>query len=116
MAGLFAWLGETKEHPLIASSVFHYEFEFIHPFEDGNGRLGRLWQSLILVRWRPLLAHVPVESVVRARQHHYYEAIEESSSMGESTPFSGFMLATILEAVQQSPPRESPRQGGSRSY
>ena len=61
MANLLAWLGSTDEHPLIASSVFHYEFEFIHPFEDGNGRMGRLWQTLILTRWKPLFAHIPVE-------------------------------------------------------
>jgi Fic family protein len=100
MANLLAWLGSTAEHPLIASSVFHYEFEFIHPFEDGNGRLGRLWQTLILTRWKPLFAHIPVESLVYARQGDYYQAIRQSSAAGESTPFIAFMLKIILAALQ----------------
>ena len=106
MAELLAWLRRTEEHPLIASSVFHYEFEFIHPFEDGNGRMGRLWQTLILTRWKTLFAHVPVESLVRARQSEYYQAIRDSSSQGESTPFVAFMLDTILAAVRT--PQEAP--------
>lgn len=109
MADLLAWLGRTQEQPLVRSSVFHYEFEFIHPFEDGNGRLGRLWQTLVLARWKPLFAHVPVESVVRARQSAYYEAIERSSAAGESTPFIGFMLEAILDAVRDAAPQEPPQ-------
>ena len=107
MSRLLAWLGSTDEHPLVASSVFHYEFEFIHPFEDGNGRLGRLWQTLILTRWKPLFAHVPVESLVRTRQGEYYQAIRQSSDDGESTPFVAFMLDTILAAVRT--PQEAPQ-------
>ena len=109
MAELLGWLRATREHPLIASSVFHYEFEFIHPFEDGNGRLGRLWQTLVLTRWKPLLSHVPVESVVRARQSDYYEAIERSSAAGESTLFIRFMLEAILDAVREGTPQETPQ-------
>ncbi len=109
MADLLGWLRGTEEHPLIASSVFHYEFEFIHPFEDGNGRLGRLWQTLILSRWKPMFAHVPVESVVQALQPEYYTAIEESSRQGGSTPFIRFMLGAILAAVRQATPQETPQ-------
>jgi len=107
MADLLSWVGETDEHPLIASSVFHYEFEFIHPFEDGNGRMGRLWQTLMLTRWNPLFAWVPVESLIYARQSEYYEAIRASSAEGESTPFITYMLEAIHAAV--STPQETPQ-------
>ncbi len=100
MSDLLAWLSDTDAHPLIAGSVFHYEFEFIHPFADGNGRMGRLWQTLILTRWKALFAHVPVESLVHASQSNYYNAIRQSSAKGESTPFISFMLETILEAIR----------------
>ncbi|MCU0558214.1 MAG: Fic family protein [Desulfobacterales bacterium] len=79
MGDLFGWLANTDAHPLIASSVFHYEFEFIHPFADGNGRMGRLWQSLILARWNPLFADIPVESLIFEHQAEYYQAIQEST-------------------------------------
>ena len=107
MADLLSWIGSTADHPLVTSSVFHYEFEFIHPFEDGNGRLGRLWQTLILTRWKPLFAHVPVENLIRARQSDYYRAIEQSSAEGESTAFIAFMLDTVLAAIGT--PQETPQ-------
>ena len=111
MANLLEWLGNAEEHPLVSSSVFHYEFEFIHPFEDGNGRLGRLWQTLILTRWNPVFALVPVESLIYARQSDYYRAIRESSAEGESTRFIEFMLDAILAALRtpQVTPQATPQ-------
>ena len=100
MGDLLAWVGATDEHPLVTSSVFHYEFEFVHPFEDGNGRLGRLGQTLILTRWKALFDGIPVESLVHARQSGYYAAIRQSSEAGESTPFIEFMLGVILAALR----------------
>lgn len=79
MADLLTWLANSDLHPLISSCVFHYEFEFIHPFADGNGRMGRLWQTLILNQWNPLLAQLPVESMVHARQSEYYQVINQST-------------------------------------
>jgi Fic family protein len=98
MMDLFAWLQATKEHPLITSSVFHYEFEFIHPFTDGNGRMGRLWQTLILSQWKPVFKHIPVESMVYANQADYYKAINQSTEQTDCAPFIEFMLNRILEA------------------
>ncbi|TVQ24098.1 MAG: Fic family protein, partial [Spirochaetaceae bacterium] len=92
MADLLGWLAATDAHPLIASSVYHYEFEFIHPFADGNGRMGRLWQSLILTRWNAVFADLPVESLIFEHQAEYYQALEESSRRADSAPFIAFML------------------------
>lgn len=75
MDGLFEWLRATRMHPLLVSCIFHFEFEFCHPFSDGNGRMGRLWHTLLLSRWRPVLAWVPIESAIRRRQADYYEAL-----------------------------------------
>ncbi|MCF6290817.1 MAG: Fic family protein [Desulfobacterales bacterium] len=98
---LLEWLGKTEAHPLIAGSVFHYEFEFIHPFMDGNGRLGRLWQTLILGRWKPVFFMIPIESVIRDQQADYYEALCRGDEAGNSTPFIEFLLNAILAACQQ---------------
>ena len=101
MGDLFDWLSSTDIHPLIKSSVFHYEFEFIHPFEDGNGRIGRLWQSLILYDWKSIFSAVPIESVIKESQQGYYDALEAAGSAGESTPFVAFMLQSILRSCEE---------------
>jgi Fic family protein len=97
---LLGWLEQTELHPLVASSIFHYEFEFIHPFEDGNGRMGRLWQTLILSKWNALFTHVPVETLVFQHQQDYYEAINQSNISGDCSGFIEFILNMILKAIQ----------------
>jgi len=96
---LFLWLKNSKEHPLIKAAVFHYEFEFIHPFQDGNGRIGRLWHSLILSKWKKFFAWLPIESLVQKYQKEYYIAINNSNKDGESTEFILFMLEIIKETL-----------------
>lgn len=98
---LFGWLRNSTDHLLIRSCVFHYEFEFIRPFIDGNGRMGRLWQSLILGKLHPLFQFLPVENMVHANQQAYYDAIGESSRIGNSAPFIDFMLREILHTLKQ---------------
>jgi len=102
MDNLLVWLEKTDEHPLVASCVFHYEFEFIHPFEDGNSRLGRLWQTLILTRWRPIFALLPEESIIHDRQQAYYAALGRADHAADATPFIEFMLAAVLRAIEDS--------------
>jgi Fic family protein len=108
MSDLFKWLTATDAHPLIAGSVFHYEFEFIHPFADGNGRMGRLWQSLILSRWNPVFADIPVESLIYEYQSEYYDAIRQSTVETDSAPFVSFMLRMILQTVDALTPQVTP--------
>lgn len=109
MNDLLQWIKTTDQHPLIAGSVFHYEFEFIHPFEDGNGRIGRLWQTLLLYKWNPLFSHIPVESLVYEHQAEYYAMLNKSTENGESSVFIEFMLRMILGALASlSPPEVTP--------
>jgi Fic family protein len=109
MRDLFQWLSASDAHPLITSSVFHYEFEFIHPFADGNGRMGRLWQTLILSRWNPLFADIPVESLVYEHQAEYYQALQASTDQADSAPFVEFMLRMIFDAVTSIAPQVAPQ-------
>ena len=103
MENLFKWMNEAKEriNPLILSSIFHYEFVFIHPFSDGNGRTARLWQTALLFNWEPLFKYIPIESIIRENQDKYYIAIRECNSVGSSNIFIEFMLEVILEAVKE---------------
>lgn len=101
MEDLFEWLEASSDHLLIRSCVFHYEFEFIHPFSDGNGRTGRLWQSLILGKLNPIFEHLPIENMVYVHQQDYYSAISQSSSKGDCQPFIDFMLQEILDTLME---------------
>jgi len=99
MQELFAFLGNEDHHSLIRGCVFHYELEFIHPFVDGNGRMGRFWHSLLLYDYHPVFEYIPVESVIKENQKEYYEALEKSDSLGDSTPFLEFSLSVIHQAL-----------------
>jgi len=97
---LFAWLADSEDPVLIKICVFHYEFEFIHPFPDGNGRTGRLWQTALLGSWRNEFYGAPVENIVWAHQQEYYQAIRASTAAGECGPFIDFMLDKILRTLK----------------
>ena len=98
---LFDWVKESKTHMLIKSSVFHYEFEFIHPFRDGNGRMGRLWQTILLSSWKEIFQFVPIENIIMKNQEEYYRAITLSTSEGKSNKFILFMLKAIKSALEE---------------
>jgi len=101
IASLLAWVRNTQTHPLIKSCVFHYEFEFIHPFADGNGRMGRMWHTLLLYRWKPVFAWIPVEAIIRERQDEYYQALRNADQAADATPFVAFLLRAILDTLRQ---------------
>lgn len=96
---LFAWYKRSEIHPLIRSAIFHYEFEFIHPFADGNGRMGRMWHSLLLGHWNELFYWLPIEELIRSQQSEYYKALGKSDS--DSNAFVEFLLQVILETLQK---------------
>ena len=97
MQGLFDWINKSKDtvHPLILAAVFHYEFVFIHPFADGNGRMARLWHTAILAAWKPMFEFIPIESQIEKFQDGYYNAISQCHIDGESTVFIEFILEQI---------------------
>lgn len=113
MQAIFAWMREEKDkvHPLILSSVFHYEFVFIHPFSDGNGRMARLWQTALLSEWKPIFQYLPIESQIHRYQEEYYEAIAACHAAGNSDAFIEFMLdkisLTLEWALQQAAGKDS---------
>ena len=101
MQNLFAWYQKSDLHPLIRSAVFHYEFEFIHPFADGNGRMGRLWHILLLGRWKEIFFWLPVEDLIRERQQEYYDALGTADKEADSTGFAELMLGIIRDSLEK---------------
>ena len=101
MFDLFEWIKTSDVHPLIKSCVFHYEFEFIHPFQDGNGRMGRLCQTVILKDWKEIFAWLPVETLIKENQKEYYNVLKTSDSEANSTKFIEFMLSLILNTIEE---------------
>lgn len=103
MKQLFDWMKKSKEtvNPLILSCIFHYEFVFIHPFHDGNGRTARLWQTAILSHWEKAFTYLPIESMIKKKQEEYYTAIQNCNNAGNSNEFIEFMLKVINETIDE---------------
>lgn len=103
MQSLFDWMNKAKDtvHPLILAAVFHYEFVFIHPFADGNGRMARLWHTAILTAWKPMFEFIPIESQIEKFQDGYYNAIAQCHTDGESTVFIEFILEQISTVLNE---------------
>ena len=99
MDELFLWAKESMLHPVLKSAIMHYEIETIHPFADGNGRLGRLWQTLMLSKWNEIFAWIPMESILYENRQHYYKAIENARSANDSGAFIEFTLSAIAEII-----------------
>jgi Fic family protein len=101
MADLLYWAKEAPVHPLVKSCVFHYEFEIIHPFPDGNGRMGRMWQTLLLCQWKKIFAWLPVETIIYEFREKYYAALGKSNDSGDCTIFIEYMLRAIWDTLEQ---------------
>lgn len=101
IADLFEWYKQSEFHILIKSCIFHYEFEFIHPFADGNGRMGRMWHTLLLSQWNELFAWLPIEELIRERQQEYYDALAVADKKADCTGFVEMMMKIILDALEQ---------------
>lgn len=98
---LFAWYQKSELHPLIKSTIFHYEFEFIHPFADGNGRMGRMWHSLLLGKWKEMFFWLPIEELIQSRQKEYYDALGAADKQADSAGFVELMLEIIRDSLTE---------------
>ena len=101
VTNLFKWVEKSDAHPLVKSCVFHYEFEFIHPFDDGNGRMGRMWQTLLLYQWNELFGWLPMETLIRERQQEYYDVLGRCDTSADSGEFVEFILTAVLDALNE---------------
>lgn len=99
VADLFDWMKKSELHMLIKSCIFHYEFEFIHPFQDGNGRMGRMWQTLLLAQYKPIFVYLPIETLIKERQQEYYNCLAIADGEADSSVFVEFMLQVIYDAL-----------------